>query len=49
MDVCADEKSISINAVIGVVLDDVENKQNMESFTSNYCNIPNIVSHLALI
>lgn len=48
MDVCVDEKSISIKAVIGVVVGDVENKQNMESFTSNYCKIPNIVSHLAL-
>lgn len=48
MDVCVDEKSISINAMLGVVLGDVENMQNMVSFTSNYCNIPNIVSHLAL-
>ena len=48
VDICIDEKSISINATIGVLIDDVEDKRIFESFAGNYVNIPEIVTSLAL-
>lgn len=49
MEVSADDKSISLNAVICVLIDDIENTQNIESFTSNSSHIPNIFAELALV
>lgn len=49
MDVFVDEKSISINAQIGVLIDDIENEQFFKSHTSNYSNFPNTSVKLALV
>ena len=48
VDICVDEKSISINATIGVLIDEIEKRQIFESHASNYANIPEIVAQLAL-
>jgi uncharacterized protein YuzE len=49
VDICVDEKSISINATIGVLIDEIESRQIFESHASNYANIPEIVTQLALV
>lgn len=49
MDVCVDEKFISIDATLGVLVENVENTQVVKSFASNMTNIPEISSHLALV
>ncbi|MDO5860220.1 hypothetical protein [Methanobrevibacter sp.] len=49
MEVSVDDKSISLNAVICVLIDDIENTQNIESFTSNSSHISNIFAELALV
>ena len=49
MDVCIDEKSISINAMVGVLINNVENEQFLKSHTSNYSNLPNTSVKLALV
>ncbi|WP_292785618.1 DUF2283 domain-containing protein [Methanobrevibacter sp.] len=46
MKVIVDAKSISINALFGVLIHNKENKQELESFTSNNYNIPNMVADL---
>lgn len=48
MEVCVEEKSISLNAVFCVLVDGFESTQNMESFTGNINHIPNMVVKLAL-
>lgn len=48
IDISVDEKSISVNATIGVLIDEIENKHVFESSTSNYANIPEISAQLAL-
>ena len=47
-DICVDKKLISINATLGVLIDDIENKQIFQSHTSNYAKIPEISTQLAL-
>ena len=47
-DICVDKKTILINATIGVLIDDVENKQIIQSYASNYAKIPEISTQLAL-
>ena len=49
MDVCVDEKSISIDATLGVLVENVENTQFVKSFASNLTNIPEISTQLALV
>lgn len=49
VEICIDDKSIVINAVIGVLIDNVKNKQSIESFACNNYNIPNSVTQLALV
>jgi len=49
MEVYVEEKFISLNAVICVLVDEIENTQNIESFTNNVNHIPNIVVELALV
>ena len=49
MKVIVDAKSISINAIIGVLIHNRENKHELESFTSNHYNIPNIETNLVTI
>lgn len=49
MEVCVEEKSISLNAVVCVLLNDIENTQNIASFTSNINNLPNMDVKLALV
>lgn len=49
MEVCVEEKSISINAIIGVLIDNIEDMQNIRSFTSNINNFPNGITELALV
>ncbi|WP_406534389.1 DUF2283 domain-containing protein [Methanobrevibacter sp.] len=49
MDVFIDEKSISINAKIGVLINNVENNQFFKSHASNYGNFPNASVQLALV
>lgn len=49
VNILVDEKSISLNAVIGVLMDDIEKKQVFKSFTSNHTNIPKISAQLALV
>lgn len=46
MKVIVDAKSISINAIFGVLIQNNENKQELESFTSNNYNIPNMEADL---
>ena len=46
MKVIVDAKSISINAIFGVLIHNKENKQELESFTSNNYNIPNMEADL---
>ena len=46
MKVIVDEKSISINAIFGILIQSKENKQELESFTSNNYNIPNMEANL---
>lgn len=46
MKVTVDTKSISINAIFGVLIHNKENKQELESFTSNNYNIPNMEANL---
>lgn len=46
MKVTVDTKFISINAIFGVLIKDKENKQELESFTSNNYNIPNMEANL---
>ena len=47
-DICVDKKLISINATLGVLIDDIENKQIFQSHASNYAKIPEISTQLAL-
>ena len=49
MEVCIEEKSIFLNAVVCVLLNDIENTQNIASFTSNINNLPNMDVKLALV
>lgn len=49
MDVCVDEKTISINAKIGVLINNVENEQFFKSHAINYSNFPNTSVQLALV
>ena len=49
MKVVVDVKSISINAIFGVLIQDRENKQILESFTSNYCHFPNMETNLVTV
>ena len=49
MEVCIEDKSISLKAILGVLVDNVENIQDIESFTSNHNHYPNGISELALI
>ena len=49
MEVCIDEKSISLKAVIGFLIDNVENIHNIESFAVNSNHYPSGISELALI
>ncbi len=49
MDVCVDEKTISINAKIGVLINNVENEQFFKSHAINYGNFPNTSVQLALV
>lgn len=49
MEVAVEEKSICLNAVICVLIDDVENTKNIELFTSNSSHIPDTVSELASV
>ena len=46
MKVIVDEKSISINAIFGILIQSKENRQKLDSFTSNNYNIPNIEANL---
>ena len=46
MKVIVDAKSISINAIFGILIHEKENKQELESFTSNNYNIPNMEANL---
>ena len=46
MKVIVDAKSISINAILGVLIHNRENKQELNSFTSNNYNIPNMEANL---
>jgi uncharacterized protein YuzE len=46
MKVIVDEKSISINAIFGILIQSRENKQELKSFTSNNYNIPNMEANL---
>ena len=46
MKVTVDTKSICINAIFGVLIHNKENKQELESFTSNNYNIPNMEANL---
>lgn len=45
MNVLVDDKSICLNVVVGTV----ENRQKIDSYTSNYCNLPNMDVKLALV
>lgn len=49
MEVCVEEKSISLNAVVCVLLNDIESTQDIASFTSNINNLPNMDVKLALV
>ncbi|WP_295608961.1 DUF2283 domain-containing protein [uncultured Methanobrevibacter sp.] len=49
MKVIVDTKSISINAIFGVKNHNKENKHELESFTSNNYNIPNMETNLVTI
>ncbi|WP_407423358.1 DUF2283 domain-containing protein [Methanobrevibacter sp.] len=46
MKVTVDAKSISINAIFGLLIHNKENKQELESFTCNNYNIPNMEADL---
>lgn len=46
MKVIVDAKSISINAIFGVLVHNKENKQELESFTCNNYNIPDMEANL---
>ena len=46
MKVIVDTKSISINAIFGVLIHNKENKQELESFTCNNYNIPDMEANL---
>jgi uncharacterized protein YuzE len=46
MMVIVDAKSININAIFGILVHEKENQQELESFTSNNYNIPNIEANL---
>ncbi len=48
IDICVDEKSISIDAKIGVLMDNVRNDQFFKSFISNRGNFPTNLVHLVL-
>ncbi len=49
MKVTVDAKSISINAIFGLLIHNKENKQELESFTSNNYNIPNMEADLVTV
>lgn len=44
MDVFVDELAICLNIVVNTI----ENIQKIDSYTSNYCNLPNMDVKLAL-
>lgn len=46
MKVTVDVKSITINAIFGVLIHGKENQQKLESFSSNHYNIPNMEANL---
>ena len=48
MTVVVDNKFITINVVIGVLIHNNENKQILESFTVNKYGIPNITADLTI-
>lgn len=48
MDVFVDDLSICLNVVMGVMIGNIENKQKIDSYASNYCNLPNMDVKLAL-
>lgn len=48
MTVVVDNKFITINVVIGVLIHNNENKQILESFTDNKYGIPNITADLTI-
>lgn len=49
MKVMVDSKSISVNAIFVVLIQNEENKQKLESFTSNNYNIPNMETNLITV
>ncbi|MBQ2654116.1 MAG: DUF2283 domain-containing protein [Methanobrevibacter sp.] len=49
MEVCVEEKSISLNAMICVLVEDRENTKTIEYFTSNRSHFPNRISKLAFV
>ena len=49
MDVFVDDKFICLNVLVGVRINNIENKQKIDSYASNYCNLPNMDVKLALI
>ena len=49
MEVCVEDRLISLNAAICVLMDDIENTKSIEFFTANNNNIPNIVDKWALV
>ena len=49
MDVYVNKNFISINATIGVIIEDIEKEQIFKSFTGNYSNLPEMSTHLALV
>lgn len=49
MKVTVDAKSISINAIFDLLIHNKENKQELESFTSNNYNIPNMEADLVTV
>ena len=46
MKVIVDGKSISINAIFGLLIHDKENRRELEPFTANKYNIPNMETDL---
>lgn len=48
MNISVDVNSISINAVFGLLIQDVENECPIHSITSNFSHIPNIEAELVI-
>ena len=49
MKVVVDSKSISINAVFDLLIQNMENKQELESFTTNNYYLPHIEANLVTV